>query len=53
MKLIPLQYIVPSDEDDVESLLFKLNAIRAATDNFSSANKLGRGGFGDVFKVIN
>ncbi|CAI0431225.1 unnamed protein product [Linum tenue] len=29
---------------------FSLNAIRAATDNFSPANKLGRGGFGSVYK---
>ncbi|CAI0406953.1 unnamed protein product [Linum tenue] len=29
---------------------FSLNAIRAATDNFSPANTLGRGGFGSVYK---
>ncbi|CAN0924193.1 G-type lectin S-receptor-like serine/threonine-protein kinase RKS1 [Linum grandiflorum] len=29
---------------------FSLNVIRAATNNFSSDNKLGRGGFGSVYK---
>ncbi|CAI0400352.1 unnamed protein product [Linum tenue] len=28
---------------------FNLNDIRAATNNFSPANKLGRGGFGSVY----
>ncbi|XP_074576543.1 G-type lectin S-receptor-like serine/threonine-protein kinase RKS1 isoform X2 [Curcuma longa] len=33
-----------------ESLLFDLEAIRIATDNFSERNKLGEGGFGAVYK---
>ncbi|XP_042383249.1 G-type lectin S-receptor-like serine/threonine-protein kinase RKS1 isoform X1 [Zingiber officinale] len=33
-----------------ESLLFDLEAIRTATDNFSDRNKLGEGGFGPVYK---
>ncbi|GLT56162.1 hypothetical protein SLA2020_292290 [Shorea laevis] len=33
-----------------ESLRFDLGTIRVATDNFSSENKLGRGGFGVVYK---
>ncbi|OVA11644.1 Protein kinase domain [Macleaya cordata] len=36
--------------DEVESLQFNLTTIRAATDNFSDANKLGEGGFGYVYK---
>ena len=36
----------------IESLQFDLNSIKVATDNFSDANKLGQGGFGDVYKVI-
>ncbi|XXG69302.1 hypothetical protein AAC387_Pa06g2207 [Persea americana] len=33
-----------------ESVLFNLNALRAATNNFSPDNKLGEGGFGPVYK---
>ncbi|GAV89303.1 S_locus_glycop domain-containing protein/B_lectin domain-containing protein/PAN_2 domain-containing protein [Cephalotus follicularis] len=32
--------------------LFDLSTIAAATDNFSSANKLGEGGFGPVYKGV-
>ncbi|GKV43684.1 hypothetical protein SLEP1_g50945 [Rubroshorea leprosula] len=39
------------DEDDnAEALQFDFNTIRIATDNFSSMNKLGEGGFGAVYK---
>ncbi|KAL9236695.1 hypothetical protein vseg_011331 [Gypsophila vaccaria] len=34
----------------VDSLQFDFNTIRSATRNFAEVNKLGRGGFGDVFK---
>lgn len=34
------------------SLLFGFDTIRVATDNFSDANKLGRGGFGTVYKGV-
>ena len=30
---------------------FDFETIRVATDDFSDANKLGRGGFGPVYKV--
>lgn len=30
---------------------FDLSSIAAATDNFSTDNKLGQGGFGSVYKV--
>ncbi|XP_009148463.1 G-type lectin S-receptor-like serine/threonine-protein kinase RKS1 isoform X1 [Brassica rapa] len=39
-------------EDDRELPLFDLNTIAAATDNFSSDNKLGAGGFGPVYKGV-
>lgn len=40
------------DDIDItaESLQYDLSTIRAATDNFSSSNKLGEGGFGPVYK---
>ncbi|GAB4831002.1 hypothetical protein Ancab_005014 [Ancistrocladus abbreviatus] len=40
-------------EDEIrtaESLQFDFGTIRAATDDFCEANKLGRGGFGAVYK---
>ena len=36
----------------LESLQFDLATIKAATCNFSWDNKLGEGGFGEVYKVI-
>ncbi|PRQ54970.1 putative protein kinase RLK-Pelle-DLSV family [Rosa chinensis] len=35
-----------------EALQFDFRSIRAATNNFSEANKLGRGGFGIVYRGI-
>ena len=42
------------DESTTNSELqfFDLNTIVAATNNFSSENELGRGGFGSVYKVV-
>jgi hypothetical protein len=37
--------------NSAESLQFDLRTIEAATDNFSDQNRLGGGGFGDVYKV--
>ncbi|GAB4831694.1 hypothetical protein Ancab_005706 [Ancistrocladus abbreviatus] len=36
----------------VESLQFDFTAIRAATGSFSPTNRLGRGGFGEVYKGV-
>ncbi|XVE67737.1 hypothetical protein DITRI_Ditri09bG0012500 [Diplodiscus trichospermus] len=38
------------NNDNFESLLFDFDAIKVSTDNFSSNNKLGQGGFGSVYK---
>jgi len=37
----------------LESLQFNLATLEAATNQFSLANKIGSGGFGEVYKVIN
>lgn len=34
-----------------EQLQFDFNTIRIATNDFSDSNKLGKGGFGFVYKV--
>ena len=34
------------------SLFFDLSTLRTATNNFSDTNKLGQGGFGPVYKVL-
>ncbi|XP_009760633.1 G-type lectin S-receptor-like serine/threonine-protein kinase At4g27290 [Nicotiana tabacum] len=38
------------DEKGIDVPFFSLESILAATDNFSEENKLGRGGFGPVYK---
>ncbi|XP_028788795.1 putative receptor-like protein kinase At4g00960 [Neltuma alba] len=47
--------VPPAEENDVEisrveRLQFDLETVRLATNNFSHENKLGEGGFGEVFK---
>lgn len=37
---------------EVHSLQFDFDMIRLATNKFSDDNKIGEGGFGDVYKVI-
>lgn len=39
------------EKEDMELPLFDLTTIANATDDFSSSNKLGEGGFGPVYKV--
>ncbi|TKY71896.1 LRR receptor serine/threonine-protein kinase RFK1 [Spatholobus suberectus] len=40
-------------DGDIQAGNFSLEQIRAATDDFSSANKIGEGGFGPVYKACN
>ncbi|WJX09883.1 hypothetical protein P8452_21726 [Trifolium repens] len=40
-----------TDINTVESLRFDLSALEEATNKFSEANKLGEGGFGEVYKI--
>ncbi|KAA3477885.1 Cysteine-rich RLK 29 [Gossypium australe] len=47
------QQLLTTDDDEViraDSLQFDFATVRAATNNFSDANKLGQGGFGAVYK---
>ncbi|GMN32878.1 hypothetical protein TIFTF001_041802 [Ficus carica] len=39
-----------SDNDDSNLQVFSYRTIRAATNNFSSQNKIGQGGYGPVYK---
>jgi len=38
---------------DARPYTFSYGELKTATEDFSSANKLGEGGFGPVFKVSN
>lgn len=40
-------------KSDMKLLQFSLQQTREATDDFHEENKLGEGGFGPVFKVLN
>ena len=42
---------IESGEITTDSLQYDLATIEAATNNFADDNKLGSGGFGEVFKV--
>lgn len=44
--------ITEDDKKRIDVPFFSLNSILVATDNFSNATKLGRGGFGPVYKVF-
>lgn len=41
------------EKSDMKLMQYNLHKIREATNNFHGENKLGEGGFGPVFKVLN
>ena len=51
--LIDLEELEENDNEGIEVPYYDFETILEATDNFSNANKLGRGGYGPVYKVIN
>jgi hypothetical protein len=50
--LIGLGVFRQENMEGIYAPFFDWKCIRAATDSFSNAKKLGQGGFGCVFKVI-
>ncbi|KDP31753.1 hypothetical protein JCGZ_14985 [Jatropha curcas] len=50
--LIDCEDLKEEDQKRIDVPFFDLDSIIAATDNFSDAKKLGRGGFGPVYKGI-
>lgn len=47
----PTEFGDGQEGKDAELPLFSFDVIASATSNFSDSNKLGKGGFGDVYKV--
>lgn len=50
--LIDMEGLEENDNEGIEVPYFDFESILVATDDFSDANKLGKGGFGPVYKVI-
>ena len=50
--LIEVGGLEEQDNEGIEVPYFDFESILVATDNFSNANKLGQGGYGPVYKVI-
>lgn len=46
-----MEYSGESTAEELELPSYDFSSITLATDNFSEQNKLGRGGFGSVYKV--
>ena len=54
-KRMMLEYLRSTDEDgdkNIEFPFISFKDIVAATDNFLESNMIGKGGFGNVYKVL-
>ena len=51
-ELIEGNHFEEKDGTGIDVPFFDFESILAATDNFSGENKLGKGGFGPVYKVL-
>lgn len=51
--LIDSRQFREDDKKGIDVPFFELKSILAATDYFSDTKKLGQGGFGPVYKVLN
>lgn len=49
--LIDMDGLEERDNEGIEVPYFDFESILVATDHFSDANKLGKGGYGPVYKV--
>jgi hypothetical protein len=45
-------FLIGLEGIEIQTVSFTLKQIKAATDNFDPANKIGEGGFGPVYKVF-
>jgi len=52
-KIYSRHYKIKQKIEDFEFQTFDFLVIANATENFSTKNKLGEGGFGPVYKVMN
>lgn len=50
---IPFFHVDEDDLTSTETQQFQFSEIEEATNKFSESNKLGHGGFGEVYKVLN
>jgi len=50
--MIEIEDLEENDNEGIEVPYFDFESILVATDDFSDANKLGKGGFGPVYKVV-
>lgn len=49
---LPFGCVAAEEIATAECLIFDLATLKAAPNNFSDENKLGKGGFGVVYKVL-